>query len=57
MADLSNWMETFKDKMDDKTYQIILETLAANKFTSRLQLKRLTSDQVDMMFSKDKPYL
>ena len=49
MADLSNCMETFKDKMDDKSYQVIFETLAANQFTSRLQLKLLT----DMMFSKE----
>ena len=39
--------------MDDKSYQIIFETLAANQFTSRLQLKLLTLDQVDMMFSKE----
>ena len=30
MADLSNWMETFKDKMDDKSYKLIFETHAAN---------------------------
>ena len=48
MADLSNWMETFKDKMDDKSYQIIFETLAANQFTSSLQLKLLTSDRHDV---------
>ena len=48
MEDLLNWMETFKDKMD-KSYQIIFETLAANQFTSRLQLKLLTSDQVDCL--------
>ena len=49
MADLSNWIETFKDKMDDKSYQVIFETLAANQFTSRLQLKLLISDQVDCL--------
>ena len=38
MAGLSNWMKTFKDKMDDKGYQYIFETHAANQFTSRLQL-------------------
>ena len=46
MADLSNWMETFKDKMNDKSYQIISETLAANQFTSRRQLKLLTLNQM-----------
>ena len=35
--------------MDDKSYQIIFETLAASQFTSRLQLKLLTSDQVDCL--------
>ena len=49
MADLLNWMETFKDKMDDKSYQIVFETLTVNQFTSRLQLKLLTSDQVDCL--------
>ena len=29
-------METFKDKMDDKSYQLILDKLAANQFTSWL---------------------
>ena len=37
-TDLSNWMEIFEDKMDDKSYQLIFETNAANQFTSRLQL-------------------
>ena len=39
-------METFKDKMNDKSYQIISETLAANQFTSRRQLKLLTLNQM-----------
>ena len=39
-------METFKDKMNDKSDQIISETLAANHFTSRRQLKLLTSNQM-----------
>ena len=46
MADLSNWMETFKDKMDDESYQLIFETFAASQFTSRLRLELLTSDQI-----------
>ena len=41
-------METFKDKMDDKSY-FIFETLAANQFTSRLQLELLISDEVDCL--------
>ena len=51
LADLSNWMETFRDKMDAKSYQLIFEALAANQFTSsRLQLKLLTSDQIASLF-------
>ena len=47
MAGLSNRMKTFKDKMDDKGYQYIFETHAANQFTSRLQLVLFnTSDQI-----------
>ena len=29
-------METLKDKMDDKSYQLFFDTLAANQFTSWL---------------------
>ena len=46
-------METFKDKMDDKSYQPTFDTLAANQFTSWLITKTNTSDQVDMMFSME----
>ena len=53
MTDLSNWMDTFRDKLDQKTNQLIFEPLPPNQFTSKLQLKLLTSDQVDMMFSKE----
>ena len=32
-------METFKDKMDDKSYQLIFDKLAANQFTHWLITK------------------
>ena len=32
--------------MDDKSYQLIFETLAANQFTSRLQLKLLFNTNI-----------
>ena len=32
--------------MDDKSYQLIIETLAANQFTSRLQLKLLFNTNI-----------
>ncbi|KAL9975402.1 hypothetical protein ACROYT_G012560 [Oculina patagonica] len=51
--DLSNWMASFKDKVDQKAYDRIFSTLTANQFTSRLQLKLLRSDQVDMMLSSE----
>ena len=38
IADLSNLMAKFKDKMNQKTYQLIFETPSANQFTSWLQL-------------------
>lgn len=53
MADLENWMSLFRDKLDQKTYDFIFQTLVTNQFTSRLQLKLLTSEQLDYMFSKD----
>ena len=47
MAHLSNLMETFKDKMDEKSYQWIFETHTANHFTGRLQLVLFnTPDQI-----------
>jgi len=41
------------DRLDQKTYDFILQTLVTNQFTSRLQLKLLTSEQLDYMFSKN----
>ena len=52
-ADLEDWMALFRDKLDEKTYNLIFQTLTANQFTSRLQLKLLTPEQVDMMFAKE----
>ena len=46
-------MSLFRDKLDQKTYDFIFQTLVINQFTSRLQLKLLTSEQLDHMFSKD----
>ena len=46
-------MSLFRDKLDQKTYEFIFQTLVTNQFTSRLQLKLLTSEQLDYMFSKD----
>ena len=50
MDELSEWMLTFKDKLDDKTSSKVFQTLKANGFTSRLQLKMLTKNQVDVLF-------
>ena len=44
-ADLSNWLETFKDKNYGKSYQLIFETVAASRF----QLKLYTSDQMALL--------
>ena len=50
MVDLENWMSLFRDKLDQKTYDFIFQTLVTNQFTSRFQLKLLTSEQLDYMF-------
>ena len=57
MANLENWISLFRDKQDQKTYDFIFQTLVTNQFTSKLQLKLLTSEQLDYryMFSKDLP--
>ena len=46
-------MSLFRDKLDQKTYDFIFQSLVTNQFTSRLQLKLLTSEQLDYMFLKD----
>ena len=53
MANLENWISLFRDKQDQKTYDFIFQTPVTNQFTSRLQLKLVTSEQLDYMFSKD----
>ena len=53
MDELSTWAATFQTKLDEKTYDFILETLKANQFTGRLLLKLLPSEQVDMMCTKE----
>ena len=52
-TDLEDWMALFRGKLDEKTYNLIFQTLTANQFTSRLQLKLLIPEQVDMMFAKE----
>lgn len=53
MDELTTWAATFKTKLDDEAHNLIVETLKANQFTSRLQLKLLTSEQIEMMFAKE----
>ena len=47
MTDLENWISLFRDKQDQKSYDFIFQTVVTNQFTSRLQLKLLTSEQLD----------
>lgn len=53
MDELPLWLATFKSRLDETSYNLILETLRANQFASRLQLKLLTSDQIDLMFANE----
>ena len=53
MDELSEWMLDFKDKLDDQTSSKVFQTLKANGFTSRLQLKLLTKEQVDVLFQNE----
>ena len=53
MANLENWISLFRDKQDQKNYDFIFQTLVTNQLISRLQLKLLTSEQLDYMFSED----
>ena len=46
-------MSLFRDKLDQKTCDFIFQILVTNQFTSRLQLKLLTSEHLDYMFLKD----
>ena len=53
MDELSQWMLTFKGKLDENTSSKVFQSLQANGFTSRLQLKLLTREQIDVMFQNE----
>ena len=53
MDELSQWMLTFKEKLDENTSSKVFQILQANGFTSRLQLKLLTREQIDVMFQNE----
>ena len=53
MDELSDWMLTFKGKLDDTTSAKVFQTLKANGFRTRLQLKLLTREQIDVMFQTE----
>ena len=53
MDELSQWMLTFKGKLDENTSSKVFQILQANGFTSRLQLKLLTREQIDVMFQNE----
>ena len=53
MDELSQWMLTFKGKLDENTSSKVFQILQANGFTSRLQLKLLTREQINVMFQNE----
>ena len=53
MDELSEWMITFKGNLDEKTSSKVFQILQANGFNSRLQLKLLTKEQIDVMFQNE----
>ncbi|CAB4022877.1 Hypothetical predicted protein [Paramuricea clavata] len=53
MDELSDWMLTFKGKLDDTTSAKVFQTLKANSFNTRPQLKLLTREQIDVMFQTE----
>lgn len=50
MAELKNWLDELNDSLDEKTKEFIFNTLVANQFCSRLQLKLLNEDHIKTIF-------
>jgi hypothetical protein len=51
--ELKDWMKSaFTYQLDPENYTLIYETLRANFFTTRLKLKLIQEDALDMMFSR-----
>ena len=48
---VGHWLREIKDELDETNMRIIHDTLRANHFTTRLKLKLITNEQLDVMFS------
>ena len=48
---ISHWLKDMKTELDDANTRVIYDTLKANHFTTRLKLKLITNEQLEVMFS------
>ena len=50
MSELESFIGAFADKLDTDTVNVIKNTLQANGFTTRLQIKLISERNLEMMF-------
>ena len=48
--DLKNWMVSFQHQLDSNTFSYIYETLIANQFSTRMNLKHIREEEMNSMF-------
>ena len=51
--DLKSWLSTFEGQLDSKTFSCIYKTLKANQFSTRLKLKLIREEELNLMFQKE----
>ena len=50
MSELENFIVVFREKLDCDTVNVIKNTLQANGFTTRLQIKLISERNLEMIF-------
>ena len=48
--ELLNWMDSFRNNLDVGESTVIYKTLKENKFSTRIQIKLITENELDIMF-------
>lgn len=48
---VGHWLSEMRNELDETNIRMIHDTLRANHFTTRLKLKLITNEQLEVMFS------
>ena len=54
-SELGSWMPEFEDQLDPEHYKQVYDTLKANGFTSRIKLRLVREDLLNVMFNEVLP--